>query len=105
MPTPDELYDEGIKLKDDGKLDAAVAKLEEALSQDERFALAHSALAVTCTKMGLHDRAIQHAERVVELEPRDPFSYMSLSVTYQRAGKIPEAESAMAMAQRMQMGG
>lgn len=103
MATPDELYDEGIKLKEQGKLDEAIAKFEEALKLDQMFALAHSALAVTCTKTGMHEKAIQHAERVIQLEPKDPFSYMSLSVTYQRAGRIPEAEYAMAMAQRMQM--
>ena len=40
------LYDEADRLKAEGQLDAAAAKLEEALSVDDNYALAHSALAV-----------------------------------------------------------
>ena len=36
-------------------------------------------------KLGRHEEAIQHARRVCELEPNDPFSFTALSVTYQRA--------------------
>ena len=44
------------------------------------------------------DKAIAHAQKVVELEPDDTFSYTALSVIYQRCGKIPEAEDAKAKA-------
>ena len=44
------------------------------------------------------DKAIDHAHKVVELEPDDTFSYTALSVIYQRCGKIPEAEHAKALA-------
>jgi tetratricopeptide (TPR) repeat protein len=79
------LYDEADKLRAEGKLDDAVSKLEEALAVDETYALAHSALAVIQQRLGRHEDAIKHALRVTELEPRDPFSYTALSVTYQRA--------------------
>ena len=105
MPTNEELYDEAISLKDAGKLDEAVAKLEELLRNDASYALAHSALAVLFTKLKRHDEAIAHAQRVCELEPKDAFSFTALSVTLQRAGKIPEAEDAMARARMIQGGG
>lgn len=104
MPSSEciRLYDAADKLKGEGKLDDAVAKLEEALSIDENYALAHSALAVVLQRLGRHEEAIQHAVRVTELEPGDPFSYTALSVTYQRAfagtnqmGYIRLAEDAM----------
>jgi len=79
------LYDQADKLKDEGKLEEAVAKLKEALSADANYALAHSALAVVLQKLGRHDEAIEHARRVCEIEPDDPFSFTALSVTYQRA--------------------
>ena len=79
------LYDEADKLKAQGKLDEAVAKLEEAIAIDDSYALAHSALAVNLQRLGRHQEAIQHAIRVTELEPNDAFSYTALSVTYQRA--------------------
>jgi len=50
----------------------------------------------------LTDEAILHARRVTELEPNDPFSFTQLSVIYQRCGKIPEAEEAMARAHMLQ---
>jgi tetratricopeptide (TPR) repeat protein len=85
MADPAALYDEADKLKDAGKLDEAVAKLNEALAADPEYALAHSALAVVLQRLGRHDEAIRHAEKVCELEANDPFSFTALSVTYQRA--------------------
>src|SRR5580698_11178847 len=102
MPTNEQLYDEADKLKDDGKLDEAVAKLLELVAQDPNYALAHSALAVIYGRLKRHDDAIRHGLIVCQLEPNDPFSFTAMSVTYQRAGKIPEAEDAMAKARMMQ---
>ena len=85
MADPITLYDEADKLKDQGKLDEAAAKLNEALQADQNYALAHSALAIVMQKLGKHEDAIQHARKACELEPHDPFSYTALSVTYQRA--------------------
>ncbi len=111
MPTPDELYDEADKLKDDGKPEEAVAKLSELLAQQEAYPLAHSALAVLYTRLKQPDNAIKHARRACELEPNDPFSYTALSVTYQRVftqTNNPEyihlAEDAMAKARMLQGG-
>lgn len=104
MPTNFELYDEADKLKEAGKLDEAAAKLNELLVQDPSYALAHSALAVIYTRLKRHSEAIDHALKVCQLEPNDPFSYTALSVTFQRAGKIPEAEEAMARARMVQGG-
>lgn len=103
MPTNEQLYDEADKLKEAGKLDEALAKLKELLAQDESYALAHSAMAVVLGRLGQHDDAIRHAQRVCELEPNDPFSFTALSVICMRGGRIPEAEDAMARARMMQM--
>ena len=65
MADPVKLYDEADKLKDEGKLEEAVAKLREALGGDQNYALAHSALAVVLQKLGQHEEAIQHARRRV----------------------------------------
>ena len=102
------LYDEADKLKSEGKLDEAVAKLEQAIGLDDSYALAHSALAVVLQRLGKHEDAIKHAVRVTELEPGDPFSFTALSVTYQRAyagtgetGYIRLAEEAMERSRMM----
>src|ERR1700753_3630716 len=85
MSNPVALYDEADKLKDQGKLEEAVAKLSEALAADPNYALAHSALAVIQQRLARHEEAIAHARKVCEIEPSDPFSFTALSVTYQRA--------------------
>lgn len=112
MPTITELYDQADKLKDDGDLEGAAAKLRQILEQDDKYALAHSALAVVLQRQGEHESAIEHAKQVCELQPGDPFSFTALSVTYQRAyagsGEtkyIPLAEEAMEQSRQAQMGG
>lgn len=85
MPTALELYNEADQLKAEGKLEEAVAKLEQALETDPSYTLAHSALAVALQRLGKHEQAIEHAQKTCEQEPNDPFSYTAMSVTYQRA--------------------
>lgn len=102
MPTREEIYAAADKLKDEGLLAEAAAKLHEALALDPGYALAHSALAVLYGKLGQHDAAIRHGLKVVELAPDDAFSYTAMSVTYVRAGRIPEAEDFKARAHMMQ---
>jgi Flp pilus assembly protein TadD len=102
MPSNEELYNQAERLKDEGKLAEAVVLLEQLTQQDTSYALAHSALAVLYGKLKRHDEAIRHGIKVCELEPNEPFSFTAMSVTYQRAGKIPEAEDAMARARLLQ---
>ncbi|TWU29479.1 tetratricopeptide repeat protein [Bythopirellula polymerisocia] len=79
------LYDEADQLKAAGELEEAAKKLGEAIAINDEYALAHSALAVVLQRMGKHEEALEHARKVSELEPMDPFSFTALSVTYQRA--------------------
>ncbi len=109
MPTSHELYDEADRLKDQGKLDEAAAKMLELAAQDPQFALAHAALAVILGRLGRHEEAIEHGRKVCELQPNDAFSYTALSVTYQRAYAgtgnmtyIRDAEDAMAKSRTVQ---
>ena len=68
-------------------------------------------MAIVEQRRGAHDKAIEHAQRVTELEPGDPFSFTALSVTYQRAyagtgdtGYIQLAEDAMARSRMIEGG-
>jgi Flp pilus assembly protein TadD len=105
MPSNEELYAQAERLKDEGKMPEAAAVLEQIVGQDDSYALAHSALAVIYGRIQRHDDAIRHGIKVCELEPNDPFSFTAMSVTFQRAGKIPEAEDAMARARMLQARG
>jgi Flp pilus assembly protein TadD len=98
MPTAHELYDEAIKLKDQGDLAGAVAKLGEVLAIDPGNTDTHAALAVYLQRLGQPDQAIAHARKVVELMPNDVFAYTQLSVICMRCGRIQEAEDAKARA-------
>ncbi len=104
MPTPNELYDLAVDLRDAGDKLGAVGKLEEAVGLDPAFAIGHGMLAKLYADLAEVDQAIAHAKKVVELEPDDTFSYTALSVIYQRCGRIPEAEDAKARAYAKQHG-
>jgi tetratricopeptide (TPR) repeat protein len=109
MSTKEELYDQGDQLKDAGELEQAIAKMLEAVAIDESYALPHSALAVLYGRVGKHEEAVKHGQRVCELEPQEAFSFTAMSVTFQRAydgTKTPEfiqlAEDAMARSRMIQ---
>ena len=97
------LEKEADQLKSDGKLAEAIDKLKQAIELDDRFVRGHMALSVLYHQTEEHAKSCEHAERVVEIEPEDPFNWSALSVTYQRAFDgtrdplfIQKAEEAMA---------
>ena len=45
------LYNEADKLKDDGKYEEAIAKLQQVLAEDPDYVLAHLALGVLCGRL------------------------------------------------------
>jgi len=105
MANLNAMYDEATALKEEGNLEAAVAKLKEVLAEDEGFVLAHTALAVHLQKLGHNEEALAHAKKVVELAPDDPFSHAQLSVISQRCGNIEAAEDALERSNTMGQGG
>jgi len=103
MPNSDQMYDEAIALQQEGKMEEAIDKLQQLLAANPNYALAHSALSVFYSRQDQHDKALEHAEKVCELESDDPFSYVALSLLAQKAGRIPEAERALMMARQTQV--
>jgi Flp pilus assembly protein TadD len=104
MPTADELYEQAIEQRDGGDKRAAIETLKKALAADPEFMIGHNLIAKLYADLAMSDDAIAHAQRVVELEPNDAFSYTALSVIYQRCGRIPEAEAAKARAFQVEHG-
>ena len=109
MTNVSEMYNEAEKLKDDGQLDEAIAKLKQLLETDPSHVLSHLALAVIYGRVGKHDLAIEHGRRACELDPSDAFNFTAMSVTFQRAWQgtqkqeyIQLAEDAMAQAHALQ---
>ena len=109
MAAVSEMYQEAEKLKDEGKLEEAITKLQEVLTQDENHVLSHLALAVVFGRVGKYEESIKHGERACEIDPNDPFNFTAMSVTYQRAWQgtqnpryIQAAEDAMAKAHALE---
>jgi Flp pilus assembly protein TadD len=102
MPTAAQLYDEAINLQQAGNLDEAVAKMEALAVEYPDYGLAHAGLSAFYSKQGRHAEAVEHAQKVCDLDADDPFSYMAMSIVCQRAGMLAEAEQAMALSMRKQ---
>jgi len=109
MADINEMYAEAEKLKDEGKNQEAIAKLNEVLAQDESHVLSHLALAVLHFKEKDAEKSVAHGKKACELEPNEAFNFTALSVTYQRAFQLTQdhqyihlAEEAMAKAHSMQ---
>lgn len=109
MPSVAELYDEAETLKDAGKTEEAIAKLNEGLAVDENHVLSHLALAVLYGRVDKHADAVRHGQRACDLDPSDSFNFTAMSVTYQRAWAgtqnaeyIQLAEDAMAKSQALE---
>jgi Flp pilus assembly protein TadD len=102
MATKEEMYDEAVKLQQEGDTEGAVGRLQELLDQHSDYALAHAALSVFYSKLEKHEQAVEHARRVCELEPEDPFSFVAMSLICQKAGQLAEAEQALMQAREAQ---
>ncbi len=79
------MYNEADKLKDQGKPEEAITRLQEILAVDPDYTLAHLALAVLYGRVGQHEQAVEHGRRACTLEPGEAFNFTAMSVTYQRA--------------------
>jgi len=97
------LYKAGIDHFAHGRYGEAIEAYRKALAIDAQLAMAWNGLAMALARDGDLDAAISAARRYVELEPEEPLAHTSLSMLYQQAGRIPEAEEEKALSMRLQM--
>ena len=97
----EELFYEGTDLHGEGKHDEALALFDKCLEIDPDYADAILGKAMVWAAREDYDKAVELAKRLVELDPNDVLAYTNLSVFYQRAGKIAEAEEAGAQARML----
>ncbi|NLE38954.1 MAG: hypothetical protein GX621_13100 [Pirellulaceae bacterium] len=102
MPGRDHRYDEAIALQQAGNMHEAVERLESLVLEEPDFALAHAALSVFYNKLEEFEKSVHHGQKVCELEPQDPFSFVAMSLICQKAGKIEEAEQALLRARQVE---
>ena len=103
MPTKEEIYDEAVALQQQGNMEEAVGKLQGLAEEEPDYALAHAALSVFFSKLEKYDEAIEHAQKVCDLEPHDPFSFVAMSLICQKGGRLQEAERALMQARMAQV--
>ncbi|MBN1912565.1 MAG: tetratricopeptide repeat protein [Pirellulales bacterium] len=103
MPTSSERFDEAIQHQQQGDVEAAIGQLESLLGDEPDYALAHAALSVFYSQQSEHEKAVQHGQKVCELEPNDPFSFVAMSLICQKAGKTSEAEQALMQARQAEI--
>ena len=87
-----------------GRTDDAIEAHRRALEVDRDFAMAWNGLAMALAKRGDLEDALAAAQRYAALEPDDPLAHTSLSVLYQRLGRIAEAEDEAARSMQLQQG-
>lgn len=97
----EELYNQGMELFAQDKLDEAIAAYQRALEEDANYADALHALAMTYAQLGRLDDAIAAGKRLIEAAPDDELAYTSLSIFYQQKGMIAEAEHVGAKARTL----
>ena len=93
---------------DDASGDLAIGDLESAVEKYRRcveFFDGWHALGMALMKLRRFEEAIEAGKKAVELRPNDQIGWTSLSLFYNRAGNIKEAEAAGAKAKILSWGG
>jgi tetratricopeptide (TPR) repeat protein len=97
----EELFYEGSDLHGEGRHAEALAKFDACLRIDPDYTDALLGKAMVHLARNEFDDAIAYGRRIVELTPDDILAQTNLSVFYQRAGRIAEAEEAAAKAKML----
>ena len=103
MPTKAELYDAALTHFAENDLEAAVSAFKKLTDTYPDHIDGFLGLGHTYERLSQYDEAIAAIQKAIEINPKDPLVYTSLSMCYQRKGMIQEAEDAMAKSQQLQM--
>ena len=88
-----------------GELEAAVEKYRRCVELDPEFFDGWHALGMALMKLGRYPDAIVAGMKATELRPNDQIAWTSLSLFYNRAGDIKQAEAAGTKAKILSWGG
>ena len=93
-----DLYKEGLAQYGQKNYAQAADAYARALEVRPDWTDCMQARGMALMHQGLLEQALEILKRVTELAPEDPLAFTSLSMAYQRADKIEEAEKAQAQA-------
>jgi Flp pilus assembly protein TadD len=88
------LAQQGLEHLHAGNSAAAANAFAAAIAADPHHIDAHHGLVRALTDSGQLEAAVEAAQILTRLTPDDPLAFAGLSIALQRAGHIPEAESA-----------
>lgn len=81
----------GTVLKNQGKLQDAIATYNEALALDPDYAQVHSNIGEVLRDQGRYDESVAAFNRALELDPSLPYANYSLAVYYYDSGQLEKA--------------
>jgi len=96
--TAEDLYYDAIERLADGRAAEAVELFRAALTANPNFLDARHGLIRALDTAGRLDEGITTALALIADQPDDVLAWTSLSILYQHAGRVPEAEAASAKA-------
>lgn len=88
------LSQHGLELLANGEISEAATAFQAAIAADPGHIEAHHGLVRALRDSEQFDAAIEAARALIAVTPEDPLAQTSLSIALQKAGRIPEAESA-----------
>jgi Flp pilus assembly protein TadD len=91
-------YNDGAKLANDGNVDGAIAKMEEAIKLKPELSAAYMALAKLYLRKNELAKAIANGEKAIELVGDDDDMYVLLAEAYGKSGNKEKAAEYMAKA-------
>jgi tetratricopeptide (TPR) repeat protein len=105
MESRDEIFDDANGDLAVGELETAVEKYRRCVEIDSEFFDGWHALGMALMKLGRFPDAIAAGKKATELRPNDQIAWTSLSLFYNRAGDIQQAEAAGTKAKILSWGG
>lgn len=88
-----KLYIEGIQAFGRKEYESAVERFKASLAVRADDTEVINAMAIALMELERFEEALDAGNKFVELDPNDPMAHTSLSMIYQRMGKIDEAEA------------
>ncbi len=86
-------YYAALDLVQEGHHEQAVEQYRQAVAADPMFTDALHGLSRALQDLNRFDEAIVVAQQISEIDPDDILAHTSLSILYQKAGMVPEAEA------------
>ena len=83
----------GLELFASGEQQRAIAEYQLALAADPHFTDAMHGLVRIYQDLDQLDEAVALAQRISETDPEDVLAHTTLSILYQKKGRVPEAEA------------